>query len=189
MIFISAFALYASNIGGVSIYIVDEAKNAGCAGEMFIKKEFVVPTFNGKLRTDKPPLHYYFMMTSYRIFGINAFAARFFSALFGALTILITYLYVKKYSDKITAFLTTLILLASVHLSIQFHLAVPDPYLIFFLSVAFMSFYSAITEHKKVYLYSMYISMGLGMLTKGPVAVVLPASQPTVVVLVFALAV
>lgn len=171
IIFVIALAIYMSNIGGVSIYILDEAKNAGCAREMFEKGDLVVPTFNHVLRTDKPPLHYFFMMISYSIFGVNPFAARFFSAVFGALTVLITYLFVKKFKDPKTAFWSAFVLLSSIHLSIQFHLAVPDPYLIFFLTAGILSFYAALKTEKKIYLLALYTSIGLGTLSKGPVAI------------------
>ncbi|MGQ8335921.1 ArnT family glycosyltransferase [Sunxiuqinia sp. A32] len=173
-LFLFAFVIYLSNIGGVSIYILDEAKNVECAREMLNKKDFIVPTFNEVLRTDKPPLHYYFMMLGFTIFGENAFGARFFSSLFGALTILITYLFVKKYVDKETSIWAAIILLASIHLSIQFHLAVPDTYLVFFLTSAIMSFYVAVKERKTYLLYAMYASIGFGVLAKGPVAIGLP---------------
>ena len=174
LLFLLSFAIYSSNIGGVSIYILDEAKNAGCAREMFDQGELIVPTFNDVLRTDKPPLHYFFMMLSYSTFGVNAFAARFFSALFGALTVLISFLFVRKYSDTTHAVWTAIVLLASVHLSIQFHLAVPDPYLIFFFTAGVMSFYASIKEKKLRYILPMYIAIGLGTLSKGPVAIGLP---------------
>ncbi|MGD9928533.1 MAG: ArnT family glycosyltransferase [Mangrovibacterium sp.] len=174
LLFITAVLLYSSNISGVSIYILDEAKNAGCAREMFERGDLIVPTFNQELRTDKPPLHYFFMMLSYSLFGENAFAARFFSALFGALTTLITYRFARKYAGVETAFWTAAVLLASVHLSIQFHLAVPDPYLIFFFTTGVMSFYAAVKERKPLYLLLMYIAIGFGTLAKGPVAIGLP---------------
>ncbi len=170
-LFILAFALYSSNIGGVSIYILDEAKNAGCAREMFQNGTLIVPTFNDVLRTDKPPLHYFFMMLSFWMFGVNPFAARFFSAFFGACTVLITYLFARKFNGKETAVWASLIMLATVHLSIQFHLAVPDPYLIFFFVSGVMLFYATIKEKKQIYLWPMYISIGLGTLAKGPVAI------------------
>ncbi len=78
-------------LGSSPIYILDEAKNAQCAREMLQHNDWVVPTFNGELRTDKPVLHYYFMMIAYKVFGINEFSARFFSAILGVLTVIITY--------------------------------------------------------------------------------------------------
>jgi len=173
-LFLFALVLYLFNSWGVSIYILDEAKNSTCAREMLDSRNWFVPTFNFDLRTDKPPLHYFFMMLSYSVFGVNAFAARFFSAFFGALTILISFVYTKRFSDVKTAFWTAVVLLASIHLSIQFHLAVPDPYLIFFVTWSLFAFYSAINSTSKYDWLWMYLAISLATLAKGPVAILLP---------------
>ncbi len=173
-LFLLALGIYLLNSWGVSIYILDEAKNATCAREMLDKGNWLVPTFNFDLRTDKPPLHYFFMMLSYSIFGVNPFAARFFSAIFGALTILVTYIYTRQFADSKTAFWTAVVLLSSIHLSLQFHLAVPDPYLIFFMTWSLFSFYSVVCKDSKLDWLWMYVSMGLATLAKGPVAILLP---------------
>ncbi len=173
LLFFSAFLLYTVN-NSVSIYILDEAKNSECAREMFEKGDWIVPTFNYNLRTDKPPLHYFFMMAGYHIFGVNEWAARFFSGIFGALTILITFLYTKRFTNPATALWAVFVLLASVHLGIQFHLAVPDPYLIFFFCWSLFLFYAAISERRLYEIILLYVSIGLGTLTKGPVAIALP---------------
>jgi 4-amino-4-deoxy-L-arabinose transferase-like glycosyltransferase len=41
-----SIVVYGSNLGGFSIYILDEAKNASCAMEMMQRGDLVVPTFN-----------------------------------------------------------------------------------------------------------------------------------------------
>ncbi len=174
LLFILSFSLYTMNNGAFSIYILDEAKNTECAREMFERGDWVVPTFNYNLRTDKPPLHYFFMMTSYHLFGVNEWAARFFSGLFGALTVLITFLYTRRFTNQHTALWAAFALLASVHLSIQFHLAVPDPYLIFFFTWSLFLFYAVITDKRTHEILLLYLAMGLGTLAKGPVAIALP---------------
>ena len=58
---------------------------------MMHNNNLVVPTFNGELRTDKPPLHYFFMIVSYKVFGETEFAARFFSVVMGLLTVFVTF--------------------------------------------------------------------------------------------------
>ena len=65
-------------INAYPISILDEAKNAEAAREMLSSGNFLVPFFNGELRTDKPPLHYYFMILGYKLFGVTALGARFF---------------------------------------------------------------------------------------------------------------
>lgn len=152
------------------MFIYDEERNSECAREMAERSDFVVPTFNYELRSDKPVLHYYFMMLSYSIFGVNEFAARFFSALLGACLMLITFLFTRKYLNVKTALFTILIMIASLNFSLEFHLAVPDPYLIFFLVATHMLYYEFYMSGKIKILILLYIALGLAILTKGPVA-------------------
>lgn len=163
---LSAFAFFA-NLGGFPIYILDEAKNASCAREMWEQQEWIVPTYNYNLRTDKPPLHYYFMMLSYQLFGVSAFSARFFSALMGIATVFITFFYTRRHTNLQTGFLAALILISAVHAVFQFHLAVPDPYLICTMTLAFFAFYTAIQEDIPAQYYLGYAATGCAVLSKG----------------------
>lgn len=162
------------NLGGHPIYILDEAKNAEAAREMFVDNNWIVPTFNDELRTDKPALHYWFMMIAYKLFGVSAFSARFFSAIFGILTIVSTYHFTKKFTTRKLGLIATFVLCSAIFFMQEFHLAVPDPYLIFFVSFALFNFYDFYSNGKKSNWLFFYISLGLGVLAKGPVAVALP---------------
>lgn len=180
-IFLAITLLCFVNLGGHPIYILDEAKNAEAAREMWMNKDWLVPTFNGELRTDKPPLHYWFMILSYQLFGVSAFSARLFSAVFGILTLVSTYHYTKKFIHEKMAQLTLLVLLSSIFFVQEFHLAVPDPYLIFFVSFALFNFYDFYIHRQKKAGFLFYTALGLGVLAKGPVAIALPG----LIVLVF----
>lgn len=167
-------AVMFANIGGLDVYALDEAKNAEAARVMFETGDYVVPYYNGDLRTDKPPLHYYFMAAGYSLFGVNAFGARFFSSLFGVLTIIITFLFVSKHFSTRAAIYASIVLITSLHFNLQFHMSVPDPYLIFFMTWAFFSFYEAYNTDNKWSLFFYYFAIGCGLLTKGPIALALP---------------
>lgn len=169
-----AFAVSFANIGGLDIYALDEAKNAEAARVMFESGDYVVPYYNGELRTDKPSLHYFFMAAGYQLFGVNAFGARFFSSLMGIMTILITFLFVRKNFDEKVAINSALVLIGSIHFNLQFHMSVPDPYLVFFTTWAFFSFYEAYKTNSRWQLLSYYFAIGCGLLTKGPIALALP---------------
>jgi len=171
LLLLGAF-LYFANLGGPSIYILDEAKNAGCAREMMDRGDLVVPTFNGELRTDKPPLHYYFMMMSYNVFGVSAWGARFFSAIAGLLLIALIYVQVSRIVNERVAFFSALVMLSSIQLTIQFHLAVPDPYLILCITWCLLSFFRGF-HGQPGQLWWMYVAAALGFLTKGPIAIVM----------------
>jgi 4-amino-4-deoxy-L-arabinose transferase-like glycosyltransferase len=174
ILFVLCLTLLLLNLDKPMIYILDEAKNAECAREMLVSRNYVVPYFNGQIRTDKPPLHYFFMVWAYKLFGVSAFSARFFSAVFGALTILISFLFCRRFLNEKAAWLTALVLLSSLHFNFQMRMAVPDPYLIFFMTGSFMCFYAFLVEKKKLWLWLMYTCFGLGLLTKGPIALALP---------------
>src|SRR5688572_32381966 len=115
---------------------------------MWERQDWIVPTFNGKLRTLKPPLHYYFMFGGFEMFGVTEWGARFFSAVFGVLTIITTYLFTARYSNKLQGFITACILLASSHWLFEFRMSVPDPYLIFFNTLSIFTAYAYFTERK-----------------------------------------
>lgn len=174
LVFVISLVLTLIGSWSYPIYILDEAKNAEAAREMLINFDFIVPTFNAILRTDKPPLHYYFMMLGYKFFGINALGARFFSGVFGALTIAITFYFTNKFSNRKTAWITTIVLLSSVFFIQEFHLSVPDPYLIFFISSGLWCFFDFYISSNKKMLWLMYICFGLGTLAKGPISIALP---------------
>lgn len=173
ILFTASFLCFV-NLGGHPVYILDEAKNAEAAREMFVNNNWIVPTFNDELRTDKPALHYWFMMIAYKIFGVSAFSARFFSAIFGILTIVSTYHFTKKFATRKLGLITAFVLCSAIFFMQEFHLAVPDPYLIFFVSFALFNFYDFYLNGKRSNWLFFYISLGLGVLAKGPIAVALP---------------
>lgn len=175
LLILASWLVFSLNIGEVEVFMLDESKNASCAREMMERNDLIVPTFNYELRTDKPPLHYFFMITAYKLFGFGEFAARFFSAIFGVLTILLTYLFTRKLFSSRVGLWTSFILLSSLHFAFEFHLAVPDPFLIFFINASLFAFVLFLQSGKRSYLWGMYIAFALGFLTKGPVAVALPA--------------
>jgi len=161
-------------LGATPVYILDEAKNSECAREMMQSNDWIVPTFNGELRTDKPPLHYFFMIVAYKLFGVNEFAARFFSVIMGLLTVLVTYFYTKRLLNAFTAFCTAMVLVGSSHFLFEFRLAVPDPYLIFFITLGLFSAFIWLQENKILHLYIAVVALGFATLAKGPIALALP---------------
>lgn len=172
--FVILAALLFIRLGATPIYILDEAKNAQCAREMLQRHDLIVPTFNGELRVDKPPLHYFFMIAAYKIFGVNEFAARFFSVVMGLLTILVTYKYTAKLFNRFAAFCACIVLATSTQFLFEFRLSVPDPYLIFFITIGLFSAFTWLKENNISQLYISAIAFALATLAKGPVALALP---------------
>ncbi len=135
-----AVVLFFTNLGNYTLFNDDEAKNSVCAAEMFRRGDVIVPTFYEELRTDKPILLYWAMLTSFKLFGISEFSARLASSLFSVGTVLVTYhLGRKLYSPKI-AFLAGLILSSCPLFAAVGRAATPDPVLIFFVTLSFAAF-------------------------------------------------
>src|SRR5947209_9212086 len=83
--------LFMNNLGGPSLWDLDEGRNATASLEMMESGNLIVPTFNGQLRVDKPVLFYWLQIGCYAIFGPNEFAARLPSALAALVTLLLSY--------------------------------------------------------------------------------------------------
>ena len=81
--------------------------------DMILNGNWIVPHFNGVPRINKPPLFYWVVAISYKIFGINEFSARLPSALAAIGTVLITYLWGKRLEDRKNGFWAGMVLMAS----------------------------------------------------------------------------
>lgn len=159
------------------IYILDEAKNAEAAREMLQTQDWIVPRFNGELRFDKPPLHYYFIALSFWIFDASSFSARIFPAMMGCLLAFSVFFKIKSRLGERKAFWSTLIFISSLHVQLQFKLSVPDPFLICFLALSIFSLESWMKSEMqaKKHLRWACFFLALATLSKGPIAPVLVA--------------
>ena len=74
---------------GLTIPLVgpDEPRYAQIAREMLGRGDWITPKLGGFDWFEKPALLYWLQIISYKLFGINEFAARFGSAIFGLLTV------------------------------------------------------------------------------------------------------
>jgi 4-amino-4-deoxy-L-arabinose transferase-like glycosyltransferase len=187
------------NLGGTHLWDVDEAIFARAAKEMHQRGDLVVPYFNGQVFPDKPAMMYWLMAAGYELFGYTEFAARFWSAVFGVGSVLLTYQLGRLVFSPRTAFWSGLILATSLNFDIIARAATPDSFLVFFSTLAMLAFVAATatakarsgeanernapwagqTRFEPSWLgwTLVYAAMGLGVLTKGPIGVVLPTAS------------
>lgn len=174
-IFVITLLVVYLGLGAMSVYIVDEARNAQAAWEMLQADEWVVPLFNDGLRGDKPPLHYWMMRGAYWVGGKSAFTARFFSAFLGFLLIITCYFFAQKHYTRLTARWTVLIMASALYLPLQLRLATPDPYLISLFVGGMLLLFTGWQENNRKWLVLGYFLLGLATLAKGPIAPVMAA--------------
>jgi 4-amino-4-deoxy-L-arabinose transferase-like glycosyltransferase len=166
-----------TNLGGTRLWDRDEPRNAGCAAEMMARGDWVVPVFNGELRTAKPVLLYWFIMSAYSLFGVNEFAARFWSALLGLGTVLATYYLGRRLFNARVAVWAAMLLIASLMFNVSSRASTPDSPLIFFSTLGILVYvytgFPGLSRSWWAYVL-MYAMFGMGVLAKGPVGVVVP---------------
>lgn len=128
------------DLGGPRLWDRDEPRNASCAREMLERDDWVVPTFNGELRVLKPAMKYWLMISAYKVFGVNEFAARFWSAVFSLATVWATYFIGRRLFDAWAGLWSALILASCLLFVAAGHLAKIDAALTFFSTIGILIF-------------------------------------------------
>lgn len=162
--------------GNGQLLITDsvESNYALTAKEMVLSGDWVSPQIYGQYWYDKPVFFYWLTALSFKIFGFTEFAARFFPAVFGLLSLWLTVYAGKKLFNEKTAFISGIILLTSTEFFLISKSIITDSTLFFFFSGALVSFYLAYSTANKNWYYGMYAAMALATLTKGPIGFLLP---------------
>lgn len=196
-----AVVVFFTNLGAYALIDEDEPKNAVCGREMLERGDWIVPTFNAGLRTDKPILIYWWMQLSYRCFGVSEFSARFGSSLLSVCSVLLTYLLGRLLYSPAIGFLASIILSTNLMFSVVGRAATPDATFVFCVTLAMTSFAWAVAARRGGHFCGtsqsrsslpntghellprsvwsaipMYAAMGLAVLAKGPVGALLPCA-------------
>ncbi len=172
------------NLGGPSLWDIDEGNNAQAAREMYESGNVIVPTFNYKLRVDKPVLLYWLQASAYHVCGVNEFAARLPSALAALLAALVTYELGRRLFGQSAGLLAGLILASSVAFCGAAHFANPDALLNLCTVLTLWCFWNHYSrERGGWWLLGCGAASGLGMLAKGPVGLLLPMTVTMVFLL------
>src|SRR3989440_3702244 len=85
-LFIAIAGFYLYGLGAIPLVGPDEPRYAEVAREMLARHDFITPTLGGLPWFEKPPLLYWIMAASYRVFGVNEYAARLGPAFCGLIT-------------------------------------------------------------------------------------------------------
>src|SRR5262245_56572192 len=154
------------NLGSPSLWDVDEGHNAEAAREMLRSGNHVVPTFNYRLREDKPALLYWLQIGAYHAFGVNEFAARLPSALAALLTVLAGYELGRRTFGPGAALLGGLVLASAVGPVAAAHFANPDALLTAFTTLTLLLFWHDYAGGGRGWLALTGVTTGLAVLAK-----------------------
>jgi 4-amino-4-deoxy-L-arabinose transferase-like glycosyltransferase len=182
VLLVAAVVPYFVNLGATSIIDANEAFYSETPREMIESGNYVSPTFNYEPRLNKPPLSYWVVAAFYRQLGVSLGAARLPIAL-GAMVILVTAFLLGRQAFSTDAGLIAALTLAATPRMLLFsRRIIIDVYTTMFVGLTLLFFVLAETEpvRRRRWLLAMYVSAALGVLTKGPVAVAIPALVFTV---------
>ncbi|MCC7185484.1 MAG: glycosyltransferase family 39 protein [Acidobacteria bacterium] len=165
-------------LGANTIWDANEAFYVDTPRHMVESGDYINPQFNGEPRMNKPVLSYWVVAAFYQVFGVSVTAERVAIAL-GALGILYAaWLFGRSLGGTTTGLVAALIVATAPRFVMFSRRIFIDVWVTMFMALALACFVLAETkpEHRRRYLWLMYAAIGLGVLTKGPIALLFPAA-------------
>jgi 4-amino-4-deoxy-L-arabinose transferase-like glycosyltransferase len=173
-------------IGGYGLIEPDEGRNAEVGREMAATNNYILPHLNGLPYLDKPVLFFAAVAASIEAFGSNEFAARLASLIFGLATAALAgWFAFRLWGREAAALAATATATAPLALGLS-RAVIMDTTLSFFIVLALVCFFIATENRAQAreeagsprpwMLWTMggWAAIGLGILTKGPVAFAVP---------------
>ena len=172
-----------STASNTPLFDPDEGYYPGTAAESVDAGTSWDPRFNGAARWDKPILTYTLIEASFAVFGRNVAAARLPVALQGVALILIVGFVVARVAGARAGAMSAVILATTLGTQVFSRVAHPELGVVMFVTVAELMAVLWVTSDRPAVRLTLTLlaglSVGLGMLTKGPVALALPVLAVT----------
>lgn len=175
--------LFIPFLGGVHLFDWDEINFAEISREMITQGDYLRVSIDYEPFFQKPPLFFWFQVLAMNAFGVNEFAARLPNAICGSITLVLLFNLGRQLYNVRFGHLWALVYLGTVLPFLYFKSGIIDPYfnLFIFLGLYFVILYYwkkeafsvALRYSKWTYLLISGFFLGLGILTKGPVAFLL----------------
>jgi 4-amino-4-deoxy-L-arabinose transferase-like glycosyltransferase len=149
----------------------DEPRFARATVEMVESGNYLYPTFNGRLRPDKPILIYWLMSVPVRVLGPTSLACRFCGAVGIAATCLLTFLLGRRFTGDKAGWWSMVVLASTLMVIVEGTAATSDAILLPCMVAVMVFFSRGLTSGLRWYdVLGMGLALGAGLLAKGPVA-------------------
>lgn len=164
----------------------DEPRFAQAAVEMLATGDYLVPTFNGELRAQKPPFVYWLMTLSLRHIPSAEVAVRFWAPIGMAIAALATFAIGRRLWSAHTGHVAMLMLVLNPLAILQGAAATTDAVLLAATTTAIACGLQVVHQTNRWWAVGgLGAAVGIGLLTKGPIALVIPiaalfCTRPTV---------
>ena len=119
---------YFNGLGDYRLIDINETRYINIAQNMFYSKDYITPYLNFEPFLEKPPLFYWLVVLSYKIFGVvNNFTSRFPLAVLATFGVFVVYFFVLNIvKSRICAFLSALVLMSSFWYALFAHIGIMD---------------------------------------------------------------
>ena len=163
-------------IGSITVPLmeIDSVQYANISREMLLNKSFLQIFDQGKDYLDKPPMLFWISSLSMYFFGINDIAFRLPSILMALLAIYSTYKFTMLYYAKEIALLAALVLASSQAMFLITHDLRTDTMLMAWVILGIWQFSNWLFTKKWISLIMAFVAVAFGMMTKGPIALMVP---------------
>src|SRR5205823_9895557 len=122
-----AALLHVTTIGSGDLYSETEGQYAGAAKEMVETHQWLLPTNDGVPRLQKPPLLYWLIILSFKLFGVSAPAARLPVALAIVASVALIFLIGERLTDYWRGFVAGMIFLSFCGTFLLGRIVMPEP--------------------------------------------------------------
>jgi len=163
------------SLGWYPLFDTTEARYGEIARIMFETQNWVTPFFDYNVPFwGKPPLHTWITSQSFAWFGVGEFTARLPHFACSVLVLCMVYRLASRVADTRTAQSAVLVLSSTLGFLIASGMVMTDAALLFAVTLAMVSFWFAFSESDRLLSgHLFFVGLALGMLIKGPVAIVL----------------
>ena len=162
------------NLWGPALFDLDEGAFSAATMEMLLRGDFVTTYLNGVQRFDKPILIYWLQAISTGLFGSDEFFYRLPSAIAASVWAIAIYRFAKPRLGEACAKAAFIFMVCSVGVTVIGRAATADALLNLWIALACLDGYRAVAENSEKAKRRAFLWIGLGLLTKGPVAAVVP---------------
>ena len=177
LLLVAAVLPYFIGLDDSSIWDANEAFYVETPREMMERGDYVFPTFNYEPRVNKPVLSYWIVAGLYKVFGVSVGVQRLGIAIGGMLIVSAALVLGWIVTGTRTgAFIAGIGMAADPRLVMFARRIFIDIWISAFmaLTVLFFALSERFPERRRLFLLLMYVCVGLGVLTKGPIAAALP---------------
>jgi 4-amino-4-deoxy-L-arabinose transferase-like glycosyltransferase len=156
-----------------------DAVQAQIARNMLTSGDWVTPRLDGVIYLEKPPLIYWMMAVSYKIFGVHDWAARIPMALSSMALCWLTAAFGVWAFGQRAGLYAGLCMATCVGLWLFTRILIPDVMLTFTISLAMWALLRVLDDsepHPGEWAYALAVSLGVGLLLKSLIGVVFPVA-------------